>query len=99
MTSKETFLKIVEAQEKEWKAKKNDLESKAATFDAHTRMEFDKQIESLQSKLKEAEQKADEFKNTSNEKWQEVSEKINDSWDEMTSNVNDLISKIKSKND
>ncbi len=97
MTSKETFLKQIEAQEKRWKAQMMDLDAKATAFEAKTRKEFDKCMDDLEEKFNEAKIKAEELKKMNEETWKQIGNNASNAWDALSYKINEMISKMSTK--
>lgn len=95
MVDRETILKMVEAQEKEWEAIVKHLQSKATDLEANVRIEFDKKMHELQNKLKDAEHQANEIKSTSSEAWQDLGDNIIRSWNDLVMNIDNFILRLK----
>ena len=92
---KEVFLKLVEAQEKEWEAELKHLQSKAAMFQAEAMIEYDQNMKNLQQKLKESERAIENIKQIADDSWQDIESTIRGTWNEITSAIDNIISKFK----
>lgn len=95
MESREILFKKIEAQEKEWDAQIKNLQSRVADFDPRTRVEFEIQINQLNTKLKELGNHTSKIKNTSEEIWCNFGDSIIDCWTELVHNIDYVISKLK----
>lgn len=84
MESKELYQKKVQAHLDEWKAEVDKLKAKAQGASAEAQIEWNKQIEFLEGKMKEGKAKLSELANTGDE-----------AWDSMKSAFRDALDKIK----
>lgn len=95
MVDRETILKMIEAQEKEWESIVKHLQAKATNLEANARLEFDKKMHELKNKLKEAEHQANEVKKTSENAWKDSGDKLIRSWNDMIMNIDSFILRLK----
>lgn len=95
MVDRETILKMIEAQEKEWESMVKHLQAKAADLEVNARLEFDKKMHELKNKLKEAERQANEVKMTSENAWKDSGDKLIRSWNDMIMNIDNFILRLK----
>lgn len=95
MENREILFEKIEAKEKEWEEQVKRFQSKTAHFDVETRMKFDIQINNLNAKLKEIEQKTNELKKTSSEVAPDIGDKIIHSWIESLTTIDNAISTLK----
>lgn len=95
MLDKEIILKKIEAQMKEWEANVKHLQAKAANLDANNRIEYEKEMNNLKKKLKEAEMHSDKFRKTSSESWHNLGEDMAHAWNDLVTNIDNAILRLK----
>ncbi len=74
MDEKSVYLQKMQEQVKEWAAKIDALIEKAAQADAKTKTKYQQQIQDLQEKKKNAEEKLQELRSSGEETWDDVKE-------------------------
>lgn len=95
MESKELYQKKVQALLDEWKADVDKLKAKAQGASAEAQIEWNKQIEFLEGKMKEGKAKLSELANTGEEAWDSIKDGVESAWDSMKSAFRDALDKIK----
>lgn len=95
MSEKQAYLKKLEAQLKEWRAKIDAFEAKAQKAKADTRIEYNKKIKDLKTKMSVAMGKLNELKNSSEAAWEEVKRGVETAWKDLKDAFSDASSKFK----
>jgi len=95
MSDKEIYLQKMRAQLDEWKADVDKLKAKASKASADARLEKNKQIEVLESKIEEGKTKLSERSRAGEDAWESVREGVDSAWDSLKSAVSDAAAKFK----
>ncbi|MCR4291511.1 MAG: hypothetical protein NUV76_01390 [Candidatus Kuenenia sp.] len=95
MSMKEAYEKKFQAQLDEWKAEINKLKAKADKADADAQIEYYKQIEDLRSKQEVAGEKLKEFKDETEDAWEDLKAGVESAWDSLGKAVKSAISQFK----
>ena len=96
MTDKrKAYEEKLEAQFEEWNAQIALLKAKADKAKADARIEYYKNIESLEHKQKEAGSRLQELKSAGDEAWEEVKTGAEKTWDEVKAAYHNVASKFK----
>lgn len=95
MKDNEILFKKMEAKKLEWESQVKHFQSKLADFDADKRMEFEKQVQNLKERLKEAEVQVNEFKEVSKEAGHHLGENLSKSWNELIVDIDNFTAKFK----
>lgn len=95
MLDRETLLKKIEAQTKEWEANIKHLQAKAANMDADARIEYEKNMHDLKAKMHEAERRSDKFKRTSADSWHNLGDDMLHAWNDLVTNIDNAILRLK----
>lgn len=97
MSEKEQYQQKLQAQLDEWKAEIDKLKAKASDASADAKLEMDKQIETLEEKVKEGKAKLSELSEASDDSWEKLKGNISSTWDSIKSAFSDAASKFKKK--
>jgi len=95
MTNKEAYQQQLQAKLDEWQAEIDKLRAKAQGAAADSQVEYNKQIEALQSKQDDAKQKLSELQQASEGGWEELKAGIEKSWNDLGEAVNAARSKFR----
>lgn len=95
MDKKEVFREKIEAQLKEWKAKIEMLEDKAAKATGETKAELTRAIEEVRRKKVDAKEKLNELQKVSGETWESMKEGVEKAVAEFKSALDRVISRFK----
>jgi hypothetical protein len=85
MAMKEAYQEKIEAQLKEWSAKFKELQAKAEMAKADAKIELQKQIQTLQGKQKDAQQKLNGLKGASADAWEKAKPDVEKAMDNLKS--------------
>ncbi len=95
MADKDAYVKKMHAKLDEWNAEIDKLKAKADQAEAESRIEYQKQIEDLQDKRREAERKMSQVKKAGEGAWEDLKSGVQDAWDAMDEAVKSARSKFK----
>ena len=95
MSDKEIYLQKMRAQLDEWKADVDKLKAKASKASADARLEKNRQIEVLESKIEEGKTKLSELSIAGEDAWESLKEGVESAWDSLKSAVSDAAVKFK----
>lgn len=95
MIDRETLLKKIDAQKKEWESQVKHLQAKAENYDADSRIEYDRQMHDLKKRLDEAERHSDKFKRAGKDDWDDLSDNIIHAWNDLVTNIDNAILRLK----
>lgn len=94
MSMKEAYEKKLQAQLDEWSAEIDRLRAKAAGVQADKEIEYNKQIEKLQSEQENARKKLTQLKNASEDAWEDMKAGVESAWDSLDSAVKSAMSRF-----
>jgi hypothetical protein len=89
--NRESILKKIDAQEREWNNQLEYLHAKVSCFDPQKRLEFEQYVVHLNSKLKTIESQTTKLRNASLRVWEKHGENISECWTELVHNVDYVI--------
>lgn len=92
----ELYQKKLKAQLDEWNAKLEQWKAKAEGAGADAKLEMNRSIDTLESKIETGREKMAELTNANDDNWDKVRDNIEDTWKSLTDAVKDLSSKFKS---
>jgi len=95
MLKKEEYIEKLGAQLKEWNVKIEALKEKAAKGSAEIKIAINKEVEVLNSKMKEAQGKLQEIKGKSGDAWKVFAEGANKAWNDLREAVHQAGEKFK----
>lgn len=95
MESREILYEKIQNKKKEWESQLKHLESKVVGFDFDTRVRIQEQIEYLNNKFKEIENKTNELRLEGGEIQQDLGDRVVRSWMELLKKVDDAMAKLK----
>jgi len=94
-TQKQIYEQKVQAQLDQWNARIDELKAKAEQKDAEARINYQHQIEELQSKRDAFEQKLQELQKSSEDAWEEISKGVETAWNDLGKSLEAAVSKFK----
>ena len=83
MPDKDAYVQKLHAKLDEWNAEIDKLKARADKAEAETRLEYQKEIEDLQKRGKEVEEKLAEVRQTGEGAWEDLKSGIQNTWDSM----------------
>ena len=83
MPHKDAYVQKLHAKLDEWNSEIVKLKAKADKVEAESRLEYQKEIETLQKKSDEAEEKLAEVRQASEGAWEDLKSGIQNAWDSM----------------
>ncbi|OGR26853.1 MAG: hypothetical protein A2X79_06075 [Desulfuromonadaceae bacterium GWB2_53_15] len=95
MDKKEDYLKKLEAQLKEWKAKIDTLETKTSMVSAEARAELMREIEGLRSKKAVYKEKWSELQKAGGEAWDTTKEGVEKAAGELKQALDKVVARFK----
>jgi uncharacterized coiled-coil DUF342 family protein len=95
MTSKEKYVQKMHAKIDEWNAEIDKLKAKADKVEAESRIEYQKQIEYLQHRRREAEEKLSEVREAGEGAWEDLKAGAQLAWDAMEEAVESARSRFR----
>jgi len=95
MASKEAYQKKLEAQLKEWDAKLDQLSAKAQMATADARINYENELESLQSKRAAAHKTFEALGKRGENAWEDMKDGVEKAWDEMSKAIENVAARFK----
>ncbi len=95
MGMKQNYEKKLQAQLDEWAAEIDKLKAKAKNASADVQIEYNEQVNELQKKQKEANEKLTELKQSSEDTWEELKEDMDSTWDSLEKKLKSVTAKFK----
>ena len=95
MNEKELYKQKRQAQLDEWSAELQKLKAKASEASAEAKIEINKEIESLERKIDEGQNKLAELAHASEDAWESIKDGVESAWDSMRSAISDATSKFR----
>jgi uncharacterized coiled-coil DUF342 family protein len=83
MTDKDAYVQKLHAKLDEWNAEIDKLKAKADKAEAEFRIEYEKEIENLRKRRKEAEIKLTEVRQAGEGAWEDLKSGVQNAWDSM----------------
>lgn len=83
MPDKDAYVQKMHAKLDEWNADIDKLKAKAENAKAESRLEYQKEIETLEQKRNEVEEKLAEVSRSSEGAWEDLKSGIQSAWDSM----------------
>jgi uncharacterized coiled-coil DUF342 family protein len=96
MSKKDEYIQKLHAKIDEWNADIDKLTAKANQAEADSRIEYQKQIDTLKKKRREIENNMADLKKSSNEAWGDFKAGIDLAWDSMNEALKSAMSRFKS---
>lgn len=97
MTDKELYQQKLQAQLDEWRSEIDKLKAKASGASADAKLEMNKQVEVLESKIEEGKEKLSELADASDDTWESMKDSIDSKWKSLKSAFSDAVSRFKDK--
>lgn len=94
MESREILYEKIQNKRKEWELQLQNLETKVAGFDFDTRVRVQEQINYLNSKIKEIENKTNELKTSSGEVQHDIGDMAVRYWMDLLKKIDDAMAKL-----
>jgi multidrug resistance efflux pump len=94
MSTKDAYVKKMHAKLDEWNADIDKLKAKAGAAQADAKQEYYKQIEQLELKQNEANQKLDDLKTAGDEAWEDLKAGVDLAWESVSMAVKSAISRF-----
>jgi len=95
MTDKGAYVKKLDAKLDEWNAEIDRLKAKAEMAEAESRLEYQKEIENLQKRRSEAEEKLADLRQAGEGAWEDLKSGVQSAWNSMEDAVKAVRSKFK----
>jgi DNA repair ATPase RecN len=95
MKNHHALLKKIDAQKKEWEAEVKHLQAKSERLEANARVEYQHKLDEIKEWLKEAERKAHQLKDETEESWHDTGKKVEDAWNNLVTKIDKAILKLK----
>jgi TolA-binding protein len=95
MESKEQYIEKLQKQLREWDSELEELRLKSTLVKAELKDEYAEEMEDLESKRRQAEQKMKKIKEATAESWMEMKEGLERAWDELKMATKNAVSKYK----
>ena len=97
MGKRELYIDKLAAQLKEWSVKIDALKARADKAAAETKIELNKQVEVLNKKRQEADEKLHQIKEASEDAWESLRAGTEKAWGDLKEAVGSAIEKFKGK--
>ncbi len=94
MASRQEYIQSLHQKIDEWNADIDKLVAKKEKVEAESKLEMQKQIDSLKGKRSEMEIELENLKNTSAEAWEDVKSGVDLAWEAMNSAVKSAFSRF-----
>jgi len=95
MSAKHSFQQKLEAQLEEWRAKLNELETKAHKSTAKARAEYEKQLAAIDRDWATAEEKLRELRERSEDTWEDLKEGTVKAWEDLREGLDRIVARFK----
>jgi uncharacterized coiled-coil DUF342 family protein len=95
MTDKDAYVQKLHAKLDEWNAEIDKLKAKADNAEAEFRIEYEKEIENLRKRRKEAEIKLTEVRQAGEGAWEDLKSGVQNAWDSMEKALKSAQSRLK----
>jgi predicted nucleic acid-binding Zn-ribbon protein len=95
MSDKDAYVQKLHVKLDEWNAEIDKLKAKANKAEAESRLEYQKEIESLQRRRKAAEEKLSEVRQAGEGAWKDLKSGVQNAWDSMEEAVKSARSRFK----
>lgn len=92
---KDAYVQKLKAKMDEWNAEIDKLEAKVDQADAEAKIEYEKQLEDLRAKRKDAEDKMAELQQAGEGAWEDLKAGIESAWDSLGSALKSASSRFK----
>lgn len=97
MTDKELYQQKLQAPLDEWRSEIDRLKAKVSGASADVKLEMNRQVEVLESKIEEGKKKLSELSDASDNTWESMKDSMDSAWKSLKSAFNDAASKFKDK--
>ena len=94
MADKDAYIDKLTAQLDEWKGKIIQLNAQADKAEAEAKMEYDKQIDQAELKVREFESKLDMLKSANEDAWEEIKRGVEAAKNDISKAISDATSKL-----
>lgn len=94
MRDKELYRQKRQAQLDEWKADVSKMKAKAAELSADAKLELNRQINEMDSRIEQGNAKLAEIAATSEDAWASIKDGMDSAWDSLASAVKDARRKV-----
>ena len=95
MPDKDAFVQKLHAKLDEWNAEIDKLKAKADKAEADSRLEYQREIENLKERRKEAEEKLSEVRQAGEGAWEDLKSGVQSAWDSMEEAVKSARNRFK----
>lgn len=95
MPDKDAYVQKLHAKIDEWNAEIDKLKAKADKAEAESRLEYQKEIENLQQRRKEVEERLTKVRHAGEDAWQDLKSGAQNAWDAMEEALRSAKSKFK----
>ena len=95
MSQKDAYVQKLHAKIDEWNAEIDKLKAKADQAEAESRLAYQKEIENLQQRRKEVEERLTKVRHAGEGAWQDLKSGAQDAWDTMEEALRSAKSKFK----
>jgi uncharacterized coiled-coil DUF342 family protein len=95
MPEKQAYIQKHEAQMGKWEAKLDELKATAAEASADFRIEYQKQVENLQSKMSAQREKLREVSQAGEDAWEELKKGFDTTWKDLEATWDRVVSTAK----
>ena len=95
MSKKDAYVQKLHAKIDEWNADIDKLTAKASQVEAESKIEYQKQIETLKNKRDEVEKKVSEISRSGEEAWNDLKAGIDLAWEAMNEAVKSATSRFR----
>ena len=95
MKDKDKYINDLKAKIEEWNADIHKLKAKANQMEANTKLEYQKQIQSLKNKRDEMKEKLSHTDSSSEEAWKDLKSGLDQAWETMNNAVKSAKSRFK----
>ena len=95
MATRDAYVQKLNAQLKEWDAKLDQLSAKAQKATADARINYENELEGLQSKRAAAHTKLEELGKRGENAWEDMKDGVEKAWDEMGKAMENVSARFK----
>jgi len=81
MNSRDAYVQKLKAKLDEWNATLEKLQAQAAQTEAESKIEYEKQLAGLRTKVKDVEKKISEFEQAGESAWEDLKQGLENSWE------------------
>lgn len=95
MSNKDAYEQKLQAKLDEWQADLDKLKAKAKGAEADARIEYQEEIDRLESQRNEARQKLAELREASDDAWEDLKDGVERAWDSVSESFKSARSRFK----